>query len=85
MYLLCNARIIYSAIVNVWPLWQKGTDNEKVITYSCIFADLLGVTWPTADKLIKAYEDGSISLEDGRYFVDPVKRNREKEEENDQQ
>jgi len=49
------------------------------------FADLLGVTWPTADKLIKAYEDGSISLEDGRYFVDPVKRNRKKEEENDQQ
>ena len=45
------------------------------------FADLLGVTWPTADKLIRAYEDGSISLEDGRYFVDPVKRNQKKKEE----
>ena len=39
------------------------------------FADLIGVTWPTADKLIKAYENKTISLEDGKYFVDPTKKN----------
>ena len=38
------------------------------------FSDLIGVTRPTADKLIKAYEDGSISVADGKYYVDPSKK-----------
>ena len=38
------------------------------------FADMIGVMWPTADKLIKAYENKMISLEDGKYFVDPIKK-----------
>lgn len=36
------------------------------------FTKMIGVTWPTADKLIKAYRTGTISLVNGKYFVDPV-------------
>ena len=35
------------------------------------FTKMIGVTWPTADKLIKAYEAKTISLVNGKYFVDP--------------
>lgn len=33
------------------------------------FADMIGVTWPTANKLIKAYQDGSIALSNDKYYV----------------
>lgn len=35
------------------------------------FTKMIGVTWPTADKLIKAYQAKTISLVNGKYFVDP--------------
>ena len=37
-------------------------------------ADGLGVTRPTLDKLIKAYEQGTIKTDKDMYYVDPVKK-----------
>ena len=38
------------------------------------FTKMIGVTWPTADKLIKAYDAKTISLENGKYYVDPGRK-----------
>ena len=38
------------------------------------FADEIGVTWPTMNKMLKAYQDGSIIEKNGYYYVDNNKK-----------